>query len=427
MHEEILALKYPLDPEISKKQRVDVGDLTLVEKKGGKKERDSDRHRSSTSSSVLLDYYHFEVYLLACQEEANAGYELVGKNGKKIVDNDVSQTGSLTPLLLAKAGYKVLGLTSVTGDTNARDGAYHFAQLFSQGNMSCIPVFEGSSTPLVRTNESLHSWEEVWGNLVWEGAFRADYPTGDEQFPEGIPSEALIRATQRMSAPEFLVEQVKKYPGQVSIVAAGPLTNLAIAQRLYPQFTKDVKELVIMGGMFDTQYNFSSSTEFVADLYSDFNFIFDPEAAQIVLNGAEYPITLVGNSANSLLNSTLENTTNSSIDEALSTHYFAKIFLENKGQTGFPLWDESTAAVLVDGSVSTKNLTVPVTVDTSSSAWSYGFLKLFNPKLLPKSSSRYGNTTAIALSIDVPKFQDMIVDALVADWSSYCDDHDYSS
>lgn len=103
-----------------------------------------------------------------------------------------------------------------------------------------------------------------------------------------------------MSAPEFLVEQVKKYPGQVSIVAAGPLTNLAIAQRLYPQFTKDVKELVIMGGMFDTQYNFSSSTEFVADLYSDFNFIFDPEAAQIVLNGAEYPITLVGNSANSL-------------------------------------------------------------------------------------------------------------------------------
>lgn len=106
---------------------------------------------------------------------------------------------------------------------------------------------------MLRTNESLRAWEDEWGALVWEGAFRGDYLQGDAQFPEGKPSESQIKATKKMSAAQFLVEQVRQYPGEISFVVAGPFTNMAIAHKLDPNFLKNIKELVVMGGFIDFQ------------------------------------------------------------------------------------------------------------------------------------------------------------------------------
>lgn len=67
-------------------------------------------------------------------------------------------------------------------------------------------------------------------------------------FLEGFPNSTAVSGT---TAAQFMVDQVKKYPGQVSIYAAGALTNVALAVRLDENFASMAKELVIMGGYVD--------------------------------------------------------------------------------------------------------------------------------------------------------------------------------
>lgn len=127
-------------------------------------------------------------------------------------------------------------------------------------------MVSGATFPLINTYERFQAWESIHGVLPWEGAF-APYnataeeegsdPTGDPSDPdrivkgafiEGFPNTTILSGT---NAAAFMVEQVHKYPGQVSIYAAGALTNVALAVRMDEGFASLAKELVIMGGYVD--------------------------------------------------------------------------------------------------------------------------------------------------------------------------------
>ncbi|MCP3426159.1 nucleoside hydrolase [Rothia sp. AR01] len=84
-----------------------------------------------------------------------------------------------------------------------------------------------------------------------------------------------------MPAAVALGEAVCGAPGEVAVVAIGPLTNLALALRLYPDFARDVAGISIMGGVFD-----------VDGYRADTNFGVDPEAARAVLRSGA-PVTLL--------------------------------------------------------------------------------------------------------------------------------------
>lgn len=71
---------------------------------------------------------------------------------------------------------------------------------------------------------------------------------GKSAFLEGFPNTTTVSGK---SAAQFMVEQVRKYPGQVNIYAAGAMTNIALAVRLDDQFASLAKEFVIMGGYVD--------------------------------------------------------------------------------------------------------------------------------------------------------------------------------
>lgn len=132
--------------------------------------------------------------------------------------------------------------------------------------MSCIPVYYGSTYPLINTYERFQAWEAVHGVLPWQGVF-APYnataealgsdPTADSSDPNRISAAAFLEgypsttAVTGKSAAQFMIEQVRKYPGQVSIYAAGALTNVALAVRLDEAFASLAKDLVIMGGYVD--------------------------------------------------------------------------------------------------------------------------------------------------------------------------------
>ena len=88
-----------------------------------------------------------------------------------------------------------------------------------------------------------------------------------------------------ISAAQFIVEQVRAHPGEVTLVPVGPLTNIALALRLEPHITEWVDEVVLMGGNALAPGNASPAGE--ANIRND------PEAADLVF-GADWQVTMVG-------------------------------------------------------------------------------------------------------------------------------------
>ena len=99
--------------------------------------------------------------------------------------------------------------------------------------------------------------------------------------PEGLPA---IKPLDEDAA-HFLIRQVRAHPHQVTIYAAGPLTNIALAVSIDPEFASLTKGIVLMGGSLNPQ---TADPEFATSPRHEFNFWFDPEAAHIVLH-ADWP------------------------------------------------------------------------------------------------------------------------------------------
>ncbi|CAN7986764.1 unnamed protein product [Ixodes hexagonus] len=186
-----------------------------------------------------------------------------------IVDTDVGVDDALA-LLLALSNpsrCKVLAITCVAGNvelprvyTNTLRILNYCKQLQASG----IPVYQGCGRPLVQKPATCHVYhgQDGLGGVA-------------EQLP--LPDDDLEPLAQHASA--AMVELVSAHPGEVTLVALGPLTNLAVAQRLDPGFLGALKRLVIMGGTFDARGNETPTGEF--------NFTVDPEAASVVLSEAE--------------------------------------------------------------------------------------------------------------------------------------------
>lgn len=83
-----------------------------------------------------------------------------------------------------------------------------------------------------------------------------------------------------------IVRRVRAEPGELTIVAIGPLTNVAAAIALDPEVARDVREIVVMGGVYLEQTN-------VAAMPGEYNFWCDPDAAQAVMESGA-PLRLVG-------------------------------------------------------------------------------------------------------------------------------------
>lgn len=206
---------------------------------------------------------------------------------KVIMDNDWG-TVEFPPYLMAlKAGWDVLGLVSDTANTFALQcGLHALATLELGGLQRCIPVHKGADWPLLNTPRLLNNWEAAYGELPFQGAFKINEnssvtvendptskdPYGEdalvikrEGFTEGFPNATFASEDGAM----FMIEQVRKYPGEVSIYSAGAMTNIALAVRLDSSFAKNAKELVVMGGYLDLNLQLASGDHLQSDIASD--------------------------------------------------------------------------------------------------------------------------------------------------------------
>jgi purine nucleosidase len=190
---------------------------------------------------------------------------------KKIVlDVDTGVDDALGIMLAVKSGcFDVLGITTVNGNVSLSKATENTCKIldFLQVNQE-IPVICGASRPLMR---HVYFEHRIHGEDGLGGALR-DVPVRT-QVQEGY-------------APDFMIEQVKKHPGEVTLIMTGPLTNLALAVSKYPELVQQVKEVIFMGGVVKEHGNVTPTAEY--------NMYVDPEAAKIVFRAGFPSLTLVG-------------------------------------------------------------------------------------------------------------------------------------
>jgi purine nucleosidase len=327
---------------------------------------------------------------------------------KVIINEDCSGPGgsNLQTLLvmIQSPQVEVVGITVVSGDQWRDEEVAHTLRLLEIIGRTDIPVVPGAVFPLVRRREETQLWQERYGKVAYAGAWDERWwhePFVVPPLPEGQPTTKPADE----DAAHFLIRMVRKYPHEVTIYEGGPMTNLALAISLDPQFAELPQELVFMGGSLSPQID---NPEFVNSPRHEFNFWFDPEAAQIVLRAPWKKIvcTPVDISVKTRLTAAMVKQI-----EASGTplaRYVARFYQSGPGAD--IMWDELAAAAWIDPMLITKRETRYMSVNLNRGA-GYGDTLTWSEKDKPAVPVR---SVEIQMDLDKEKFYRMFVKLMSA-------------
>jgi inosine-uridine nucleoside N-ribohydrolase len=226
-------------------------------------------------------------------------------------------------------------VTLVPGNAWVSEGARYTSQILKLLGRVQVPLLPGAQAPLVNSAGMAQVAAKQWGPLGYLGAFERPSPA----LPQD--QEGVVR-----SGVDALIQAVDRNPGQITVLGLGPMTNLAIAIRMRPDIQTKIRRLVFMGGSVKAPGNVTKAAEF--------NFWFDPEAAQIVLRSAipkkvMFPLDICNQAV----------LTKARFDEIVAVKTpITELYREDYG-TRFPgyfqhpeavgyLWDELAAGYLID-------------------------------------------------------------------------------
>jgi purine nucleosidase len=265
-------------------------------------------------------------------------------------------------VLLQSPKVKVLGITMVSGNAWEPEEVRHTLRMLELIGRTDVPVVPGAIFPLVRTEQESTMEQAQIGSFPWYGAW-GDLAAHTSMQPyhgpfvlppleEGEPSTKPLDE----DAAHFLIRQVHAHPHQVTIYAAGPLTNLALALSIDPHFAELTQGIALMGGSLAPA---TADPEFATDPRHEFNFWFDPEAAHIVLRAAWPRIDLTPVDI-----SVKTHFTKAMHDQIAAAHTPAAQYVAKYTREYSYLWDELEAAALLDPGVITKEEVLYIDVDT---------------------------------------------------------------
>ena len=174
---------------------------------------------------------------------------------KIIIDTDCGVDDAASMLLaFASPLAEVIALTSVHGNTSVENATANCLKVLDLVGKD-VPVFPGCASPLVAEPHY------------------AAYVHGEDGLGDtGIPVSK--RQPQKKHAAQALVDLANERPGEIDLIAIGPLTNLAVAQQLDPELPSKYASLTIMGGAVYAKGNINITAEF--------NIFVDAEAARSV-------------------------------------------------------------------------------------------------------------------------------------------------
>jgi purine nucleosidase len=265
----------------------------------------------------------------------------------------------------------------------------------------------GAEFPLLNSKEESERWEALYGKLAYKGcwsdfskrpegsaaAFRAGFHDPDV-IPPLVEGNPQIRALDETAA-HFIIRMVHKYPGEVVVWAGGPLTNIALALRLDPEVATLAKELVLMGsGMYANRGGISGT-----DGRREFNWWFDPEAVRITMRAPWKKITITPIDIS--IKTSLNPATKAAIAKANTpiAHYLTEYSMPGQ------MWDELSAAALIDPSIitGTKQLYVDIDIDHGPS---YGETLFWEPGTALPS---YERVSTVQFDVDAQKLYDLYI------------------
>ncbi len=335
-----------------------------------------------------------------------------------IIDDDIDGFNPAQLVLLQSPEVKVLGIAMVSGNIWRDAGLAHARRMLEIAGHPEVPVLPGAVYPLVNTEAATERWEALYGKLVWKGAWTRQwvedtaqsdprYHAADAVPPLKLGDPSVVRAADEPAA-MFMLRMVHRYPGQVSILATGPLTNLALAQRLDPAFAGLARELVYMGGSLNPQQRLGSvsarqfAREFVNSPRREFNIRWDPEAASIVMRAPWKKIVMLP----------VDPSTATELSPALLARMSAAdtpIGHALRGrETGFPMWDELAAAVWLDPSLIVHADTLYVDTNTEFGP-GYGDLLSWSPGYQPELDEQ---PEQVVREVDVPRLEKLLIERL---------------
>jgi len=327
---------------------------------------------------------------------------------KIIIDQDAAGPAGTDQqsilMLIQSPQTQVLGITVVTGDAWLKSEVAHTLRMLEIIGRTDIPVVPGAEYPLVRRKADTELWEQHFGSVPWVGAWtpRLYHPPdqlGD--MPEGKPATKALEE----DAAHFLVRMVRKYPHEITIYAGGPMTNLALAITLDPEFPSLAKELILMGASLNPV---TDDPEFVNTPRHEFNLWFDPEAAHIVLTAPWKKIvcTTVDISVKTRMTQDL-------IDQIKKSNSPAAQYIGNyarlHGQYNY-LWDELASLAWLDPSLITAKNTRYLDIDLTRGA-GYGNTLSWTEQDKPEI---VGSPVEIQVDLNTQKFYKEFVDLLSA-------------
>jgi purine nucleosidase len=183
---------------------------------------------------------------------------------KVVWDMDPGIDDALALILALKSPeVQVLGITTVAGNAPVHMTSANARRVLEYLNAGSIPVAMGASHPLD------HPLEDALSYHGSDGLGNCGLP----------PPLTLLHPAK---AWDFLAGLVWDAPGEITLLATGPLTNVAYAFELHPELAGLLARLVLMGGAYGlTRYGKGNRTP-----YAEFNIWQDPEAAHIVFNSA---------------------------------------------------------------------------------------------------------------------------------------------
>ncbi|GIF26321.1 pyrimidine-specific ribonucleoside hydrolase RihA [Paractinoplanes tereljensis] len=183
-----------------------------------------------------------------------------------ILDCDPGHDDALALLLAAgDARVRLLGVTTVAGNQTLEKTTRNALKMLALAGVADVPVAAGCDRPLVG---ELTVAEDIHGSSGLDGP-DLDVPVGE---------------VEEVHAVELMRRLITGSAEPVTLIATGPLTNVALLLRTHPEVIPNVRRVVFMGG---------STERGNTTPYGEFNIVTDPEAADIVLR-AGLPTTMIG-------------------------------------------------------------------------------------------------------------------------------------
>lgn len=328
---------------------------------------------------------------------------------KVILDSDYTtigddgQVGVMAMQLHAQGVINLLGITVVAGNQwLPQEVSDALKAVERMGLADKVGVYAGARYPLVHDYKTM-TYERDLYNVVGSWFRGPEKPDSELTAPlDGFAAKARV---QPQHAVNFIIETVKKYPHEVTLLVIGPVTNIALAIRLEPEIVPLIKRIVYMGGAFEVRGNTTPAAEM--------NVWYDAEAARAVIRQpieqTFIPLDVTNTvPMNKAIFDKLTAKKDHIISKLLLASGFARAVQQNAKATSY-IYDTLTLAYLVDPAYATEVAEMWVDVDTN---WGPSYGHTLGYRDVQKPAANHLQKHKVVLRFDNERFSRLYVDLL---------------